>query len=48
MSLSVKEILNIGKRQLEERQIGDAAIDCKLLYCYLMKITIAQLILEYQ
>lgn len=48
MSLSVKEILNIGKRQLEERQIGDAAIDCKLLYCYLMKITSAQLILEYQ
>lgn len=48
MSLSVKEILNIGKRHLEEAQIADAAIDCKLLYCYLMNITSAQLILEYQ
>ena len=48
MSLSVKEILNIGKRHLEEAQVADAAIDCKLLYCYLMNITSAQLILEYQ
>ena len=48
MSLSVKEILEIGRRQLEESRIADAAIDCKLLYCYLMKITSAQLILEYQ
>lgn len=48
MSLSVKEILNIGKRQLEECGVDDAAIDCKLLYCYLMNVTNAQLILEYQ
>lgn len=48
MSLSVKEILNIGKRQLEESNIADAAQDCKLLYCHLMDITAAQLILEYQ
>ncbi len=48
MSLSVKEILNIGKRQLEESGIADAAIDCKLLYCYLMHVSTAQLILEYQ
>lgn len=48
MSLSVKEILNIGRRQLEESGIADAAIDCKLLYCYLMNITTTQLILEYQ
>ena len=48
MSLSVKEILNIGRRQLEESKIADAAIDCKLLYCYLMNITTTQLILEYQ
>lgn len=48
MSLSVKEILGIGRRQLEEAGIADAAIDCKLLYCHLMKITTAQLILEYQ
>ena len=48
MSLSVKEILNIGRRQLEESDIADAAVDCKLLYCYLMNISSAQLILEYQ
>ncbi len=48
MSLSVKEILNIGRRHLEESGVADAAIDCKLLYCYLMNVTTAQLILEYQ
>lgn len=48
MSLSVKEILNIGLRHLEENQIADAAIDCKLLYCYLMKVTTSQMLLEYQ
>ena len=45
MSLSVKEILNIGKRQLEESGIADAAIDCKLIYCYLIHVSTAQLIL---
>ena len=48
MSLSVKEILNIGRRQLEKSGIVDAAIDCKLLYCYLMNVSSAKLILEYQ
>ncbi len=48
MSLAVKEILNIGCRQLEECGIADAAIDSKLLYCHLMNITTTQLILEYQ
>lgn len=48
MSLSVKEILNIGLRHLEKSQIADAAIDCKLLYCYLMKVNMSQMILEYQ
>lgn len=48
MSLSVKEILEIGRRQLADSQIGDAAIDCKLLYCHLMHITSTQLLLEYQ
>lgn len=48
MSLAVKEILNIGCRQLEESGIADAAIDSKLLYCHLMNITTSQLILEYQ
>ncbi len=48
MSLAVKEILNIGCRQLEEYSIADAAIDSKLLYCHLMNVTNTQLILEYQ
>lgn len=48
MSLSVKEILNIGKRQLEEYNIADAAIDAKILYCHLMNVSTARLILEYQ
>lgn len=48
MSLAVKEILNLGCRQLSESGIADAAIDCKILYCYLMNITNTQLILEYQ
>lgn len=48
MSLSVKEILNIGRRQLEDSHIADAAIDCKILYCYMMNVTNAHLILEYQ
>lgn len=48
MSLSVKEILNIGRRQLMDSGIADAAIDCKILYCFLMNVSSAQLILEYQ
>lgn len=48
MSLSVKEILNIGKRQLEAQNIADAAIDSKMLYCHLMNVSNARIILEYQ
>lgn len=48
MSLPVKEILNIGLRQLSDSGVDDAAIDSKELYCFLMGITNAQLILEYQ
>lgn len=48
MSLPVKEILNIGRRQLDDSGVSDAAIDSKELYCFMMGITNAQLILEYQ
>ncbi len=48
MSLPVKEILNIGLRQLTDSGVADAAIDSKELYCFLMGISRAQLILEYQ
>ena len=48
MSLKVKEILEIGQRQLEEHGIADARLDSKLLYCHLMNITTTVLLLEYQ
>lgn len=48
MSLPVKEILNIGQRQLAEAGIADAAIDTKLLYCYMMKMTESEFILAWQ
>ena len=48
MSLSVKELLKIGKNQLEQAGVEDAAIDCKLLYCHMMKVSSSQLILQYQ
>ena len=48
MSLKVKEILEIGQRQLEEHNIADAKLDSKLLYCHLMNITTTALLLEYQ
>lgn len=48
MSLSVKEILSIGKRQLEEHGVMDADIDSKTLYCFMMNIDRSRLILEYQ
>ena len=48
MSLSVKEILNIGQRRLQDAGISDADLDCKLLYCFMRNITRTQLILMYQ
>lgn len=48
MSLSVKELLKIGKNQLEQAGVEDAAIDCKLLYCHMTKVSSSQLILQYQ
>lgn len=48
MSLSVKEILNIGQRQLEESGIADAATDNKILYCHLVNAEYSRIILEYQ
>lgn len=48
MSLPVKEILNIGMRQLADSGVDDASIDSKQLYCFMMGISNAQLILEYQ
>lgn len=48
MSMRVKELLEIGEKQLRECEVEDAAIDNKLLYCYLMHVPTSRLILEYQ
>jgi release factor glutamine methyltransferase len=48
MSMRVKELLNIGEKQLLECGVADASIDNKLLYCFLMHVPNSRLILEYQ
>ncbi len=48
MSMRVKELLEIGEKQLRECDVADAAIDNKLLYCFLMHVPSGRLILEYQ
>lgn len=48
MSLRVKEILNLGCKQLKDSGINDAEIDSRMLYCYLTNISSSELILEYQ
>lgn len=48
MSLSVKEILNLGMRQLEGCGVKDAATDSRTLYCYLTNVPPGRLILEYR
>lgn len=46
--MRVKELLEIGEKQLKECDVADAAIDNKLLYCFLMHVPSSRLILEYQ
>ena len=48
MSLSIKELLNIGKVQLEREGIADAAIDAKTLFCYLKCMTHKDFLLSWQ
>ena len=48
MSLSVKEILNIGQRRLQDAGVSDAALDSKLLYCFMTGITSGRLFIMYQ
>lgn len=38
MSLPLKELINIGQKQLEDAGITDAARDAKELYCFLAKL----------
>lgn len=48
MSMSVKELLELGEKHLKQCDIDDASIDNKLLYCHLMHVPTSRLILEYQ
>lgn len=48
MSLPLKELIKIGENQLREAGIEDAAIDAKELYCYMMHIDRAKLMLRWQ
>ena len=38
MSLSIKELINIGTKQLQDAGIADAEIDAKELYCFMQGI----------
>ena len=48
MSMTVRELLTLGERQLIESGIRDAARDSKSLYCYLIGIPETKLFMEYQ
>ena len=48
MSLPVKELIKIGENQLRDAGVADAAIDAKELFCYLMHIDRARLMLSWQ
>ncbi|MCQ2551660.1 MAG: peptide chain release factor N(5)-glutamine methyltransferase [Clostridia bacterium] len=48
MSLPIKELLNIGKVQLEESGVMDAAIDAKALYCFMKDMDSKQFLLNWQ
>lgn len=48
MSMTVRELLTLGEKQLIESGIRDAARDSKSLYCYLIGIPESKLFMEYQ
>ena len=48
MGMRVKELLNMGEKQLLDSGIPDAARDSKSIYCYMMNIPTSRLVLEYQ
>ena len=48
MSMTVRELLTLGERQLIESGIRDAVRDSKSLYCYLIGIPETKLFMEYQ
>ena len=48
MSLPLKEIIKIARRQLEDAGVSDAAIDAKELYCYMMGYDKVALMMHWQ
>ena len=48
MSLPIKELINIGTKQLEDAGVADAAIDARELYCYMQGINRTALVLRWQ
>lgn len=48
MSMTVREILSLGEKQLKECGIEDATRDSKSLYCYLIGIPEDKLFMEYK
>ena len=48
MSMTVREILSLGEKQLIQSGIEDATRDSKSLYCYLIGIPEGKLFMEYQ
>ena len=48
MSLPIKELINIGTKQLEDAGVADAAIDARELYCYMQGIDRTALVLRWQ
>ena len=48
MSLSIKELINIGTKQLQDAGIADAEIDAKELYCFMQGIDRTALMLRWQ
>lgn len=48
MSMSIKELIEIGEMQLSNAGIEDATIDARALYCHMMHINNTQLMLGWQ
>ena len=41
MSLPIKELINIGTKQLRDAGVADAEIDAKELYCFMQNMDLS-------
>ena len=48
MSLPIKELINIGTKQLRDAGVADAEIDAKELYCFMQHMDRTALMLRWQ